>query len=71
MCNRRPSAGPEIAAVLSAPDVRYFAKAILGASLKYDPVDALADVELAAATLRRRLERLQTEDLAGDAAAHR
>jgi hypothetical protein len=63
MCNRRPAAGPEIAAVLSAPDVRFFAKAILGASLKYDPVDALDDVELAAATLRRRLERMQAEEM--------
>ena len=61
MCNRRSTAGPEIIEVLSDPSVRYFAKAILNGSLKFDPVDALADVELAAATLRKRLARIFRE----------
>ena len=61
MYNKRPAAGPEIMAVLSDPAVRYFAKAILNSSLRFDPVDALADAELAAATLRKQLDRMFRE----------
>jgi len=59
------AAEPEISSIFSDPSVRFLTKAILNGALKYDSVDAIADVELAAATLRRRLKRLQAAETVG------
>jgi hypothetical protein len=53
----------EILEVLKDPSVRYFAKHIIARALQLDPVDAIADMELALDTFKehyaKQLEGLQ------------
>lgn len=49
--------------VLNAPDVRTFAKQTIIAALTLDPVDALADLELATAVVRDYVDAKLAWDL--------